>query len=162
MFGFGKKKKELIDDSKLYAPVSGELVKLDTVSDPIFAQKVMGDGFAIEPDSGKILSPVAGEITVKQGHAVGFKRVDGLEVLLHLGIDTVSLNGAPFTLKVAVGDIVEAGDELGKADWSQVEAAGLPKTTMVLVTNTADKLAHLTVNYGPTTAGTVVGEAQAK
>lgn len=161
MFGFGRKK-ELTDDQKLYAPVSGEVVKLDTVSDPIFAKKIMGDGFAIEPNDGKIVSPVAGKVMVKQGHAIGFKRIDGLEVLLHLGIDTVSLNGAPFALKVSIGDIVEAGDDLGKADWAQVEAAGLPKTTMVLITNTADKLADLTVKYGQIPAGSAVGEAHAK
>ena len=162
MFGFAKKKKQVSNDTKLYAPLTGEIIELDKVSDPVFAKKIMGDGFAVEPTDGKIVSPVAGEVTVQQGHALGFKRADGLEVLLHLGIDTVSLNGAPFKLNVSVGDIVDAGDRLGEMDCAQIEAAGLPKTTMVLITNTTDKLGNLTVNYGRTTAGNPVGEAIAK
>lgn len=164
MFNLGKKKKELKLDAKLYAPVSGRLIPLEEVSDPVFAQKIMGDGYAIEPADSKIVSPVTGEIIAKQKHALGFKRADGLEVLLHLGIDTVSLEAAPFKLKVSVGDIVEAGDALGTADWTQVEEAGLEKTTLVLITNTADKLAdlNLSIKTGQVSAGDAIGEAAAK
>ena len=105
----------------------------------------MGDGYAIEPTSSDIVSPVAGEVSLVQGHAIGFTRADGLEVLLHLGIDTVSLNGQPFQIKVKVGDIVDGGDALGQVNWKEVEAAGLPLTSMVLITNTNEKLDSLTV-----------------
>ena len=162
MFGLGKKKQELVSDDKLYSPLTGKVIELSTVSDPVFAKKIMGDGFAVEPTDRQIVSPVAGTVTVKQGHAVGFQRADGLEILLHLGIDTVSLNGAPFKLKVNVGDIVKGGDNIGQADWSKVDEAGLPKTTMVLVTNTADKLDQLSVKYDETSAGAEVGQATAK
>ncbi|MDR2975724.1 MAG: PTS glucose transporter subunit IIA [Streptococcaceae bacterium] len=164
MFKLGKKNKALQNDTKLYAPVTGQLIALENVSDPVFAQKIMGDGYAIEPSDSKIVSPVAGEVTVMQHHAIGFKRADGLEVLLHLGIDTVSLNGAPFKINVSVGEIVEAGESLGQADWEQVEAAGLDKTTMVIITNTADKLSDLSLKTAdvPVTAGDVVGEATSK
>lgn len=115
MFGFGKKK-SVSEDKNLYAPLAGTVIDLEKVSDPVFAKKVMGDGYAIEPTSSEIVSPVAGEVSLVQGHAIGFKRADGLEVLLHLGIDTVSLNGQPFQIKVKVGDRVEGGDALGQVN----------------------------------------------
>jgi len=162
MFGFGKKK-TVSDDQGLYAPVAGQVLDLSAVSDPVFAQKMMGDGFAIEPTEGNIVSPVAGEVTMLQGHAVGLKRADGLEVLVHLGIDTVALNGAPFSLNVKEGQILEGGEVIGTADWAQVEAAGVPKTTMILITNTADALAELSISATDTVAaGDVVGRATAK
>ena len=111
MFGFGKKK-SVSEDKNLYTPLAGTVIDLEKVSDPVFAKKVMGDGYAIEPTSNDIVSPVAGEVSLVQGHAIGFTRADGLEVLLHLGIDTVSLNGQPFQIKVKVGDIVDGGDAL--------------------------------------------------
>lgn len=158
MFGFGKKK-VAENDANLYAPVTGELINLENVSDPVFAGKMMGDGFAVEPNGGDIVSPVAGEVTLQQGHAVGIKRVDGLEILVHIGIDTVSLNGAPFAPQVKVGDIVSGGDTLSVVDWQSIETAQLPKTTMVLITNSADKLDNLTTNVGSVTAGEQVGQA---
>lgn len=164
MFGFGTKRKEIVSDNNLYAPVTGELIPLDQVSDPIFAQKIMGDGFAVEPLDGEIVSPVAGQVIIMQGHAIGFRRADGLEILLHLGIDTVSLNGSPFHMNVKVGDILEAGEKIGQADWSLVDQADLPRTTMILISNTADKLADLNIlaDNMSVTKGKVVGQARAK
>jgi len=162
MFGLGKKKKELKDDKSLYAPLAGNVIKIEDTSDPVFSGKIMGDGYAVEPTDGKIFAPVSGSVTLVQGHALGFTRADGLEVLLHVGIDTVSLNGAPFKFTVKVDDIVDGGDAVGTVDWAQVEAAGLQKTTMVVFTNTADKLADFTVNYGNATAGSSVGTANTK
>ncbi|WP_431310044.1 PTS sugar transporter subunit IIA [Leuconostoc litchii] len=154
--------KKISEDVNVYSPVTGEVIPLDKVSDPVFAQKMMGDGYAVEPKASQIVAPVSGEITMIQGHAVGLKRFDGLELLLHIGIDTVSLSGEPFRTKVKVGDIVEAGDELVIVDWSQVEDAKLAKTTMVLITNTADKLESITVHYGPAVAGQQLGNATAR
>lgn len=161
MFGLGKKK-VVVADVNLYAPVNGTVIDLTTVPDPVFAGKMMGDGFAIEPDDSRVVAPVAGEVTMLQGHAVGFKRADGLEILIHMGIDTVSLDGAPFDMQVQVGDVLEAGEPIAIADWAQIEAAGLPRTTMVLITNTTDKLASLDVQSGPATAGELIGKATAK
>jgi PTS system beta-glucosides-specific IIA component len=140
VFKFGKKKKEVSHDTSLYAPLQGEIIELEKVADPVFSSKMMGEGYAVEPTDETIVSPVAGTVIMVQGHAVGIKRFDGLEVLIHLGIDTVSLNGKPFKLKVKEGDILNGGDVIGKADWSQVKAANLPKTTMILITNSADLL----------------------
>lgn len=106
MFGIGKKK-ELKDDKGLYNPVSGEVIELSKVNDPVFSKKIMGDGFAVEPKENKIFAPVSAKVTLVQGHAIGFKRADGLDILLHLGIDTVALKGAPFKIKVKVDDIVK-------------------------------------------------------
>lgn len=160
MFGLGKKK-ELVDDKVLYAPVSGEVIELSKVNDPVFSKKIMGDGFAIEPTGGKIFAPVASKITLIQGHALGFTRADGLEVLLHIGIDTVSLNGVPFNIKAKVGDIVNGGDELGSVDWAKIEAAGLDKTTMIIFTN-SDKLDSFNVKYENTVEKHAVGQATTK
>lgn len=161
MFHFGKKP---ADDDQLYAPITGEVVKLETVSDPVFAQKMMGEGFGVNPDVsvGTIVSPVAGEVTLVQGHAVGLKRADGLEVLIHLGIDTVSLKGAPFEMLTKVGKVVKGGDPLVNVDWAQIKAAGLDNVVLVLITNTNDALANLDVNYGANQSGAVIGKATAK
>lgn len=121
----------------------------------------MGDGYAVQPTGNKIVAPVTGRVELVQGHAIGFVRADGLEILLHVGIDTVSLKGAPFHFKVKVGDILDGGDDCGSVDWTQVEEAGLEKTTMVVFTNTADKLNHFEVKKGNTQVGEKVGQATA-
>ncbi len=159
MFGFEKKPRE---DINIYAPVTGEVILLEKVSDPVFAQKMMGDGYAVIPTDSEIVAPIAGKITLIQGHAVGLQRFDGLEVLLHIGIDTVSLNGKPFTTKAKVGQVVAAGDVLVAVDWAQIDAAQLSKMTMVLITNTTDKLASIAVQYGQTIAGQQLGQAIAR
>ncbi len=162
MLGFGKKKKELVDDQKLYVPVNGKVVDLATVSDPVFAQKMVGEGFAVEPEDSMVVAPVAGEVTVLQPHAVGFKRADGLEILLHMGIDTVSMHGKPFKLFVKVGDIVSGGDKIADVDWPVIKEAGFPLTTMVLITNSKDLLDHFSVDYGEANHGTAIGWAKSK
>lgn len=161
MFGFGKKK-SVVADEHLYAPVNGTVIDLMNVPDPVFSGKLMGDGFAIEPQDARVLSPVAGEVTMVQGHAVGLKRADGLEILLHMGIDTVSLDGAPFEMMVNIGEVLDAGEMVANVDWAQVDAAGLPKTTMVLITNTAESLASMDIELGDVTAGEMIGKATAK
>lgn len=159
---WNRKKKELKDDKGLYNPVSGEVIELSKVNDPVFSKKIMGDGFAVEPKENKIFAPVSAKVTLVQGHAIGFKRADGLDILLHLGIDTVALKGAPFKIKVKVDDIVNGGDELGTVDWGQIEAAGLDKTTMVIFTNTKDLLSGFEVKYGSANARDELGQASVK
>lgn len=160
MFGLGKKK--LVADEQLYAPVTGDVIDLGQVSDPVFAQKMMGDGFAIVPENGEVVAPVTGKVTIASGHAIGLQRADGLEILLHLGIDTVQLNGAPFDIQVKVGDIVAGGDALVNVDWQQIKDADLDTTTMIIITNTAESLDQLVVTKDHYQAGQVVGSATAK
>ncbi|GAB2026159.1 PTS sugar transporter subunit IIA [Lactovum odontotermitis] len=164
MFRLGKNKSEKENaDNGLYSPVKGEMISIDKVSDPVFSQKIMGEGYAVEPADNKVYAPVSGTVTLLQGHAVGFVRSDGLEVLLHIGLDTVSLNGAPFAFKVKEGDIVNGGEEIGTADFAAIEAAGLEKTVVVVFTNTENKLADFKVNADAQAAGgEKIGEAVTK
>ncbi|WP_412989340.1 glucose PTS transporter subunit IIA [Pediococcus siamensis] len=122
---------------QLYAPTSGTLNPLSKVSDDLIADKTLGDGFAIEPSTDQILSPVGGTISTifPTKHAIGITTPTGLEVLLHLGIDTVNLAGAPFTLTIHNGDKVNAGDNVAKMDLQQIKKAGKQTTVIVLITN---------------------------
>ncbi|WP_125709228.1 N-acetylglucosamine-specific PTS transporter subunit IIBC [Lacticaseibacillus porcinae] len=121
----------------VYSAADGELVDLAKVSDATFAQKMLGDGYAIEPSDGKIVAPVSGVVTAvfPTKHAVGITTPAGLEVLIHIGIDTVTLDGKPFVTHVAVDDQVTYGDLLVTADLEAIKAAGKPVTTMVIFTN---------------------------
>lgn len=139
------------------APMTGTVIDLTDVSDPVFSSKAVGDGLGIEPaDDGAIVSPVDATVTMVAGtgHAIGFKSESGLEILLHLGVDTVELEGAPFDLSVKVGDTVKAGQSLGTMDLEAVRAAGKATTAIVVLTNTITHLAHLNVTTGSTDAGT--------
>jgi len=127
------------------SPMSGETVALTTVNDKVFASEALGKGVAIVPTDGKVYAPFAGTVVTAfpTGHAFGIKSDSGVEVLIHLGIDTVQLNGKGFTTAVAQGDKVAAGDLLGAVDLDAVKAAGYDVTTMVVITNTAEFAAVL-------------------
>lgn len=161
MFGFGKNK-VLKDDKFLYAPFDGNSFEMEKVSDPVFSKKILGDGFAMTPESSQILSPVTGKVVLIEGHAVGLRRADGLEILLHMGIDTVNLMGEPFILTIKLGDVVEGGQVLGRVDWNIIEQAGYEKTTLVIFTNGNDHLNSFDVNYGGAKAGARIGAASVK
>ncbi|MGI6756028.1 MAG: glucose PTS transporter subunit IIA [Atopobiaceae bacterium] len=122
----------------LTAPMAGTAIAMKDVPDPVFASEAMGKGEAIEPTEGKVFSPANGTITVlaETCHAIGLLTDDGAEVLIHIGIDTVELKGAPFAAHCKVGDKVKQGDLLMDVDLSAIEAAGKKTTTMVVVTNT--------------------------
>lgn len=143
------------------APATGTAVSLTDVSDPVFASLAMGKGIAVEPTDGKIVSPVDGTVTVvaETGHALGLLSDSGAEILIHIGIDTVELKGAPFTPLAKVGDHVRRGDVLMEADLGVIEAAGKKATTMLVITNTdayssVDQLATGAVKAGDAVVAT--------
>ena len=120
--------------------LSGKTVAIENVPDQTFAEKILGDGIAIEPTSNVLLAPVDSvvEQTMDTNHAVGLVMANGLEILLHIGLDTVAMNGDGFTIHVKEGDRVKAGDKLITFDPAKIKAAGHPLTTMMVVTNDAD------------------------
>ena len=135
--------------TEVLAPMPGSVVSLDDVDDPVFASRALGDGVGIRPTSGRVVAPASGKlITVaKTGHAFGLKTADGVELLVHVGIDTVKMAGDGFKVVVARGDQVEAGDLLAEVDLDAVRAAGYDTTTIVTVTNTK-KMAAVTPLVG--------------
>ena len=127
-------------DEKLRSPIVGEVVALSEVNDPVFSSGVMGQGIAVKPSKGVVYAPADAEIAIAfpTGHAYGLKTDNGAEILIHVGIDTVSLNGKGFEAKVFQGDRVRAGDIIGTFDSEVIAANGLDDTTMVIITNTMD------------------------
>ncbi len=142
------------NEKKIIAPLSGKVIALSEVPDEVFSAKVLGDGAAIIPADGKIVSPVDGEIsTVSETlHAYGFTSDDGLEILVHVGIDSVALKGAGFTAHVKEGDKVKAGDLVAEVDLDVLKANNIPTITPVLVCDGADELV-MTAAQGNVTAG---------
>ena len=127
-------------DETLRSPIVGEVVALSEVNDPVFSSGVMGQGIAVKPSKGVVYAPADAEIAIAfpTGHAYGLKTDNGAEILIHVGIDTVSLNGEGFEAKVSQGDRVRAGDIIGTFDSEVIAANGLDDTTMVIITNTMD------------------------
>ena len=124
----------------IYSPLKGTVKPLSEVSDPVFAEGVMGPGVGIDPQEGKLYAPADGEIVsvFPTGHAVGMKTKDGMEVLLHIGIDTVQLEGDGFKAVVKQGDHVKAGELLVEFDRVKITEKGYQTTTMVLLQNAAE------------------------
>ena len=133
---------------QIYSPVNGRTQTIESVNDPMFSQKMMGDGFAVEPENGKIVSPVAGKVTsiFPTKHALGLVTDNGLEVLVHIGLDTVSLEGKPFDVKVTEGQTVAAGDLLVEANLDAIHEAGRETSTVVVFTN-ADAIKSVKVEH---------------
>lgn len=148
----------------LLAPISGEVINLSGVDDPVFAQKTLGEGFAVKPEKTQLVSPVTGKIMMVADtkHAIGFKTATGMEVLIHLGIDTVELEGKPFSVEVAAGDEVEAGQKIGTMDLAAIKTAGKDDVVVVAVTNTAEILSSIDVQLGKIDAGQVAAEVTLK
>lgn len=120
-----------------YSVAQGQLEDIESVADPTFAQKMLGDGYAVEPETGAVVSPVDGEILTvfPTKHAIGVRTDNGLEVLIHMGLDTVELNGAPFEVKVSEGQKIKHGEVIANVDLAAIEAAGKKTTMIVIVTN---------------------------
>ena len=140
---------------KILAPVAGEVINLEDVNDPVFSQKKLGEGFAVKPSSGKIVSPVTGKVIMvaETKHALGLQTADGVEVMLHFGIDTVELDGKPFDLQVAANSEVKAGQQLGTMDLQAIKDAQKDDTVILAITNTQDVLAGIDLALGTKAAG---------
>lgn len=150
-------------DEEIVTPIVGSAVALADVNDPVFSSGAMGQGIAIKPTEGVVYAPADAEVTIAfaTGHAYGLKTANGAEILIHVGIDTVSMNGEGFDQKVAQGDKVKAGDILGTFDAAKIAAAGLEDTTMVIVTNTADFASVTPVATGSVAKGDAIIEVKA-
>jgi len=132
---FGSKEKKV--NETLFAPLEGKIVKLEDVPDPVFSEKMMGDGIAIEPVNGEVVSPVKGKIVqvFPTKHAIGIESEIGLEVLVHIGLDTVQMNGEGFSAHVSVGDKVNVGSKLVTFDLDLVKAKAKSSITPLIITN---------------------------
>jgi len=152
-----------LQDETIISPIIGQAVALENVNDPVFSSGAMGQGIAVKPSEGVVYAPADAEVTIAfaTGHAFGLKTANGAEILIHVGIDTVSMNGDGFEQKVAQGDKVKAGDVLGTFDSAKIAAAGLDDTTMVIVTNTADYASVTPVATGEVAKGDAIIEVKA-
>ena len=147
----------------IQTPIVGDVVALSDVNDPVFSSGAMGQGIAVKPSQDIVYAPADAEVTIvfPTGHAYGLRTSNGAEILIHVGIDTVSMNGEGFNHKVAQGDKVKAGDVLGTFDSAKIAATGLDNTTMVIVTNTADFASVNPVASGSVAKGDAIIEVKA-
>lgn len=154
----------VLQDETIISPIVGQALALSDVDDPVFSSGAMGQGIAVKPSEGVVYAPADAEVTIAfaTGHAYGLKTSNGAEILIHVGIDTVSMDGQGFDQKVAQGDKVKAGDVLGTFDSEKIAAAGLDDTTMVIVTNTADYASVTPVAKGAVAKGDAVIEVKTK
>lgn len=131
---------ENTEDCVIVSPAEGKIVPLSSVSDQVFSTGVMGKGIAVDPTIGEVVSQISGEVMVmpESKHAIGIKADTGEEILIHIGIDTVSLNGKYFDSSIKVGDKIEVGDKLVTFDIEKIKESGFETVTMIIVTNTND------------------------
>lgn len=138
MFGFLNKKQSEVQDTDLIAPIQGQMIAIETVKDPVFAQKMMGDGVAFEfgEDKAEVVAPTNGTLSVlyPTGHAFGITNKAGVEILIHIGIDTVQANGDGFYAKKKQGDKVKAGETIVVVDVKKLKQT-YDMTTMLVITN---------------------------
>lgn len=136
MFNFFKKAKSL----DIYAPVSGEIIRIEDVPDPVFNQKMMGEGAAVMPNGGNLVAPVNGKViqVAPTKHAIGLLAEDGTEILIHVGLETVALNGEGFKPAVKEGDKVSVGQLLMEVDWDYISEHAASTVTPIVITNSQD------------------------
>ncbi|GHI00726.1 PTS sugar transporter subunit IIA [Neobacillus kokaensis] len=135
MLNFFKKGKSQVLD--IYAPVNGEIMRIEEVPDPVFSQKMMGEGAAVMPNGGNIVAPVNGKViqVAPTKHAIGLLADDGTEILIHVGLETVALNGEGFKSAVKEGDKVSVGQLLLEVDWEYIGAHAASTVTPIVITN---------------------------
>ncbi|MDO1605658.1 PTS glucose transporter subunit IIA [Lactobacillus sp. YT155] len=138
MFNIFKKK----NDVNLFSPVNGSLVELKDINDPVFSQKMMGDGFGVKPNSNEIYAPIKGKIIniFKTKHAISIIDENGLEILVHVGLDTVELNGEPFEILVKEGQAVDENTQLMIANFNLIKQSNKDTTVITVITNSTDKV----------------------
>ncbi|MDN6344082.1 MAG: N-acetylglucosamine-specific PTS transporter subunit IIBC [Tetragenococcus koreensis] len=149
--------------NEVYAAANGTVIPMTEVSDDVFSQKMMGDGYAVLPNNGEIFAPVAGKITniFPTKHALGIETAAGVEVLLHMGIDTVTLKGEPFNLYVTENQKIARGQLLAKIDLEAIEKADR-KTDIIVVFTNPDNIADLAIEVGDKQANDIIGSVEAK
>lgn len=121
----------------LCSPVIGKVTCLENVNDPMFAQKMLGDGVALIPSQNELMSPIDGTVTMiyETQHAIGITTKQGADILIHIGIDTVALKGSPFQTKVKIGTKIKQGDLLTIVDWNMIKSKGMDVIVPIIVTN---------------------------
>ena len=126
---------------QVFAPINGEIIPLDQVPDPVFSQKMLGEGIAIMPESGNIHAPIEGTVVLVSDtlHAIGLRSNDGTEILIHVGLETVSLKGKGFTVLVKAGDKVSVGQPLIEVDWDYIREHAKSIITPIVITNSAER-----------------------
>ncbi|MEK5070942.1 PTS sugar transporter subunit IIA [Sporosarcina sp. FSL K6-1508] len=126
---------------QIFAPVNGDIIPLDQVPDPVFSQKMLGEGIAIMPTTGNIHAPIEGKIVLVADslHAIGIRSNDGTEILIHIGLETVSLQGKGFTVLVKAGDKVSLGQSLIEVDWDYVREHAESIITPIVITNSKER-----------------------
>ena len=144
-----------VNETVIYAPLHGEVIPMSEVPDPTFSAEILGKGVGIKPIDGLVKSPINGtvEVMFETGHAVALKSQDGLEVMIHVGMDTVQLKGEGFEQLVKAGDSVQVGDELIRFDKKFIEEKGYKTVTPIIITNSdnyngIDEIAKGTVDFG--------------
>ncbi|WP_391117640.1 PTS glucose transporter subunit IIA [Psychrobacillus sp. L3] len=126
---------------QIYAPITGEILSLDQVPDPVFSQKMMGEGVAIMPKGGSVHSPIDGTVILLSGtkHAIALRSNDGTEILIHIGLETVSLKGQGFTVFVNEGERVSIGQLLIEVDWDYIREHASNVITPIVITNSDER-----------------------
>lgn len=152
MFNFFKKKNNGVE---VDAAVDGKIMPITDVKDDVFSTKMLGDGYAIKPSDGHVYAPIGGTISTlfPTKHAIGITTEQGLEVLIHLGLDTVELKGAPFTVNIKKGDKVKRGDSLATMDIKMITDKGYDDSAIVVYTNMKLLKSVSTINSGQVTHG---------
>jgi len=132
---FGKKEKRTVE--ALYAPITGTVIELENVPDPVFSQKLMGEGIAIQPSEGKVVAPIDGQViqVFHTKHAIGFRSDLGIEWLIHIGLETVNLNGLGFDVTVKEGQRVRVGDPIMTFDLRMISEKAASTITPIIITN---------------------------
>lgn len=168
MFGFFKKNekkdKKPAEKVTVFSPVNGRVIPITEVSDPVFSQKMMGDGFAVVPTDGNIYSPVNGKVmsVFPTKHAIGIQLDNGLELLVHMGLDTVQLNGKPFEVFVKEGQALTPDTLIAKVDLEQLKEAEKDSAMVVVITN-MDKVENYSLTVtGETTVKAEIGSILTK
>lgn len=153
-----QKKSKVIE---VHSPLNGEVIELESVPDPVFSQKMMGEGIGFIPTNGEIYSPISGTVTQVSPtkHAIGLMSEDGAELLLHLGLETVELNGEGFDIKVESGDMVRAHDRIGSFDLTFIEEKGKEIISVLVFPNLQEIEKELTLSKkGEVEAGTEIAK----